>query len=96
MPSLRTNPLTLLPDSSAPLSKETAFSSHPARAARTPADDRFATLKRMTTAGMAESAALRGMKGEKASRLTSTGRASSLYSTMPIGYSPQNRTPGNP
>ena len=51
----------------------------------------------ITVAGSAESAAFRGMNGEKASRRASTGqRRRRRYSTVPIGYSPQKRTPGKP
>ena len=85
-----------VPCISRPLATQTPFSSQPANVTAAGWADVFFSVNCSTVAGRAESSAFKGMNGEKASSWTRIGTSASAYSTNPIGYSPQNRTPGKP
>jgi len=73
--------LSRAPEKTCPANRQTAFSSQPPRVTSAAALPVFFTVNCITVAGRAESSALRGTNGEKASNATSTGKSLSLYST---------------
>ena len=77
LPSSSTTEVTRAPGRELPTERQTAFSSQPMIPARTRWFDLFRRVNRNIVAGKAESLALTGMKGEKASISTVTGTESS-------------------